>query len=154
MRCAALFVFAASLPAGCAPLIARSGENPEQLTKERVAQEFGAPVARSNPDGTSVLTFHTHQKIAEPARIDDLMAADLLTSGVAELVNGPIELVHATRTALFGRQIMVRYDLAGRVLSVAVDDVQVYRKPYTAHEIEPNAAPKPPEEPAPPVSGP
>jgi hypothetical protein len=140
MRCASLFVLAvAALSTGCAALVAKTGRDPEGLTPERVTREFDTPVATSNQDGTSTLTFRTHQKIAEPGRSDELMTADFLSFGLAELVYVPRELYRATRTTFLGREIMVRYDALGRVYSVMVDGTPVYHKPYTPHEIEPGA---------------
>jgi hypothetical protein len=140
-RASLLALAAASLSTGCAAGVARSGLDPGQLTRERVAREFDAAVPTASPDGTSALAFHTSRKVAEPARIDELMTADLLTSGLSEVVYFPRELYRATRTTLFGRDVVVRYDARGRVLSVAVDDQQVFRKVYSADEIGPAAAP-------------
>ena len=54
MRWACLVLVAATLSStGCAALIAASGCEPQSLTEQRVTEEFGAPPATPDAEGSS-----------------------------------------------------------------------------------------------------
>jgi hypothetical protein len=119
-----LLVLAATLSStGCAALIAVSGCEPQSLTEQLVTEEFGAPPAAPDADGSSV-TFRTHRKIANYKQMYAM--GDVITFGLGEVVWFPLEVYNVTRATMFGQEVTVRYDAAGRVTRVIVDGKPVY----------------------------
>jgi hypothetical protein len=142
MRWACLLVLSATLPStGCTALLAESGRNPAALTRQVVTEEFDAPVATDNPDGTSSLTFRTHRKIAEPITTMYAIMGSVGTAGLAELIMFPVELRRVTRTALLGSGVRVDYYPTGEVKGVSVNGDPVYSGPAPSAPAELRAAP-------------
>jgi hypothetical protein len=130
MRCACLLAFAAVLPTtGCTALVMGSGRDPESLTKERVMEEFPAPVVTENSDGSSSITFRTRRKIADRANTIYAAMGFCYTAGLGELITFPNELGCVGRTALFGSNVRIEYSPTGEVQAVSVNGEEVYSAP-------------------------
>lgn len=124
MRLLPLAVLALTLPtSGCAALIAASGRDPNSLTEQQVRAEHPDAVATVTEDGTT-LAFRTREKLANRGKMYAM--GYVITFGLGEVVWFPIEAYGATRTALFGRDVAVRYDSDGKVERVTVDGEPVY----------------------------
>lgn len=140
--------------AGCTAALIKRGIEPQSLTPERVAEEFGAPAATATDNGESKVTFRTRRKFARSSDADFALWGSIITCGFGELVMFPKELFRLSRTTVLGQEVVVTYGAMGCVYGVTVNGQNVYRQSYTPTPDEANAQIPSATEPARPASGP
>jgi hypothetical protein len=120
-----LFVAVLGLCAGCAALVASSGQDLTPLrTRDEVHTQFGKPDKDGVENGVVYEEYFTHRKIAErnSARLGDGYGmALLMTCGLADLVFLPRELFVAGERAIAGETIRVTYDESNDVTGFTLD---------------------------------
>jgi YD repeat-containing protein len=147
-RALLVLVAAALVSSGCSSAIAFSGTDVSNISSRSEAhRQFGTPAKVVTAGGDEVEDYeiyHTHVKVSEPQRGTEYLLGDLLTTGLAELILFPYEMVMVGHTTFAGEDIRFNYDPNGNVTGIIVNGEAIASRTNSGRTIEGIIDGKPP----------
>lgn len=124
MRYALLLLLVPTLLAtGCAAVIARVGIDPYSFeTRAGVRKRLGEPtLTTTDEDGDAIEEYRSRRKYAEPLRSHYCVLGFIMTWGVGEFIQSPVEVGKLARRILIGQTLRFTFSPDGSIRSVKID---------------------------------